>query len=308
MVLPTGLPYIEWHNFESQVTRQGGIVMKPKQTSRLLGLPLGPAAHPAFLSTNKLTLAPELRQEIYSYILPRTTRAQSGLSHPFSQPRDLWLLGETSLLQTCHQVYEECASKLYGTNTFVVDIKYDSVKFHYTWLTAKGLRPKRLHTFPDFFAPRNIARIRNYLVTVEHVDSYQGMIKYNCGGPGLTAGIESQVAHFVANAARASRISRIEIRLTDGSSVLKDIRKVQVHCVERRRDTEWTQTVLRPLMLLPQASSVQISGSVTPEYAEFLKSAIEREGERIGKTAMSGEGVTHVDKDVLWRWQNNWNA
>jgi hypothetical protein len=170
-----------------------------------------------------------------------------------------------------------------------------------TWVTSKGLRPKILCDFPHVFAHSNVERIRNYAVMIEHVDSYQGMIKYNCGGPMLTAGIRERVSHFVEAAGCAPRLGCLLVRLMDGNPVLKDIRSVTAYRVERGKDVAKMQEVLRPLALL-HASFADISGAVLPEYAAKLKKVILQEQKQSQNVLMVG-GAPNIEPAVLWRWQ-----
>jgi len=202
---------------------------------------------------------------------------------------------------------------MYGTNTFEIDIKYDGIRFRYTWLLPSGLRPKLIYPFPNHFLQRNIWRIRHYVINVEHVDSYQGMIKYNCGGPGLTAGVANQVRNFVEEVKNVESFGRVAIRLTDGdiNRVLSDLRRVKVHCVERERKKEVTETVLNAFQNMKDVRRVEIFGSVSQEYAIKLEQAMTgpRACAVVGEAphAVNSEDV-NIDLAVLWRWKHAWNA
>lgn len=177
---------------------------------------------------------------------------------------------------------------LYGTNTFEIDIKYDSIKFHYSWLTQSGLKPKILYPFPSDRFKHNIQRIRHFVVNVEHVDSYQGMIKYNCGGPGLTAGVKGQVRDFVQQVGPSKDLGRSVIRLSNANKVLSDIRRVKVHCIERERNIEVTQSVLDPFRNLKDVRWAKVVGSVTPEYATEIEQAMTAHCEPYGHRCEGG--------------------
>jgi hypothetical protein len=195
---------------------------------------------------------------------------------------------------------------LYGTNTFVIDINFHSVKFHLTWLTTRGLKPKILYEFPNLFARRNVIRIRNYAVTVEHVDSYHGTIKFNCGGPMLTAGIKDRVMQFARVAGCTPKLGNLSVRLTDGNPILKELRSVQGHRIEQGSNPETIQEVLEPFVLL-HASYVEFSGLVLPEYASCLKQGVLQE-QKESAQALVASGGPDIEPAVLWRWQMNWNA
>jgi hypothetical protein len=181
-------------------------------------------------------------------------------------------------------IYEECAEMLYSTNTFEIDIKYDSIRFRYSWLTHTGLKPKFLFPFPSDRFQRNIKRMRHYVINVEHVDSYQGMIKYNCGGPGLTAGVKSQVRNFVQEIRMSKDFGRVVVRLSNGNKVLSDIRRVKVHCIERDKNTDVTQTVLEPFQDLKNVRWAMVLGSVAPEYAAIIEQAMTGPNKTGGQT------------------------
>jgi len=260
---------------------------------------------PRELESHFLKLPPELRRHIYSFALPYTIKSIKANAPPGQHPTVLWIRSSTALLRICHLIHDECADLLYSTNTFVIDITFHSLKFHMTWLTTKGLRPKILYDFPHVFARCNVERIRNYAVTVEHVDSYQGMIKYNCGGPMLTAGIRERVSHFVNAAGHAPELGSLFVRLADGNPVLKDIRSVTAYRVERGKDVAKMQEVLRPLGML-YANFVDTCGAVTPEYAAQLKKIIMQK-QKQSHDVVAGT-APNIEPAVLWRWQMNWNA
>jgi hypothetical protein len=198
---------------------------------------------------------------------------------------------------------------LYGTNTFEIDIKYDSITFRYSWLTKSGLKPKVLYSFPSYRFQRNIKRIRHYAINVEHVDSYQGMIKYNCGGSGLTAGVKSNVRRFVEEIRKSMSFRRIIIRLSNGNKVLSDIRQVKVHCIEREKNTQVTQTVLDPFRDMRDVCWAAVLGSVTPEYAADIEQAMTACSTTESQTvAVADAEELNLDPVVLWRWKNCWNA
>jgi hypothetical protein len=246
----------------------------------------------------------ELRQEIYHLVLPSTLRSSQHIN-----TTTIWIKGCTSLLQVSRQLHEECAGILYGTNTIEVDIKYDSIKFHYTWLLPFGLKPKALYPFFTHFSPRNIGLIRNYVINVEHVDSYQGMIKYNCGGPGLTAGVLSQVRNFVREIGEVRDFGRVVVRLSNGNRVLSDIRRVRVHCMERGKNMEETQRVLDPFEDMKGIRWAQVEGSVTREYAARIEQAMTGCSMNVDSAVcVAKTDEVNLDPAVLWRWKNSWNA
>lgn len=188
----------------------------------------------------------------------------------------------------------------------MIDISFDSIRFRHISILPSGVTPVRalmfilpedeesgdpgdgaspmtmtlglgrnvlkseMRTFPTV----NIPRVRNYLVNIDHVDSYTGMIKYNCGGPGLTDGLKRQVARFVkAVGGKESELNSLRVRLNDGNRILSQIRRVKVLAVERHRDIGGSQMVLEPLREL-RARRAEISGDATEEYARGVEREI----------------------------------
>lgn len=163
---------------------------------------------------------------------------------------------------------------LYGANTFVAWITYNKIDFLYQWKIASGLTPKKVYPLLDHFTADQFRRMRRLIVNVEQVDSYMGMIKYNCAGAGLVAGIRSQVQRFVDTLAATPALTSLRVSLTADLGIHAEIRRVKVHCVERDRNTAISQTVLDPLADLYNVAKVEISGAIHPEYAENLKEAM----------------------------------
>ena len=126
-------------------------------------------------------------------------------------------------------------------------------------------------------SPRYIRRIRNYDVSVEHVDSYTGMIKFNCGGPGLTAGLRAQVARLASLLRAADSLNSFRVRLADVNRTLKELRRVPLLGGERGMSAEVAQTVLEPLVALSGARKVEIMGLVTPEFRDFLEKEMKKD-------------------------------
>lgn len=177
-----------------------------------------------------LQLPLELRRQIYGYLLPCTqaqddTRCilhsinsnrcppthhnlppdvvQRLLANPAAvaagaaKESVIWRRGQTALLVVCRQFHDECAALLYGESTFVIFVAYDSITFRFIWSLSNGLTPNRTYDFLELIRPRYLKFIKRLVVTVDHVDSYTGQIKYNVGGKGLTHGLRGQVAKLV---------------------------------------------------------------------------------------------------------------
>ena len=261
----------------------------PEQQSALLGLPI------------------ELRRLIYSLVLPHTTtfdvRFQRSTDAPPKSEYNLtfvrqkngdggwrmqrtlprtdretgndivWRRGSTNLLAVSRKVHEEAADMLYGDNTFVVDVKFDAINFRYRWRTVNQLTPNRTYPFLDHFSHRNLLRIRNYIVNVESVDDYTGMIKYNCGGRGLPAGIRGKVRELADLLVVAPELHRLHIHLIDGAISRVRFPSGRVHRVQDDNNFAQTQLVLDPFRALYGVRKLVVSG-VSDEYKEGLEKSL----------------------------------
>ena len=158
---------------------------------------------------------------------------------------------------------------LYGDNTFVIDVAFDKVAFRYRWRTENGLTPSREYLFLDHFSQRNLLRVKNYVVNVEFVDDYTGMIKYNCGGRGLPAGIRARVRELVDLLAAVPQLHHLQVHLIDGAVSRVRFPSGRVHRVQDESIYAQTQTVLDPFRALCGVRQVQITG-VSEEYGQAL--------------------------------------
>lgn len=190
-----------------------------------------------------LHLPLELRQHIYSYLIPRTQelrqsnplgsharnfsavqrRSASGMALPrvvesarsSNSERDgsmsnvVWQRGNINMLMVCRQTQREYAEMMYGRNTFLLFVTYSGITFRFRWLLPSGLAPSRSYDFLDLLPDRYLRLVRKVMVHVDHVDSYTGMIKFNVSGSGLTHGIRKQVQRLVL-ALQPQRTSSIE--------------------------------------------------------------------------------------------------
>ena len=257
-----------------------------------------PPADPPFLR-----LPIELRRQIYRYILPSTSnidvRAQRGSGEPEKKeykltfvrqsfgdalwqmqktfPRTdrevgndiVWRRGTIAILAVNRQIHEECVDMIYGENIFVIDVAFDSIKFRYKWLLPSRLTPNRTYSFLDHFSQRNLMRVKNYVINVEHVDDYTGMIKYNCGGRGLTAGIRHQVENLVELLGAVPYLHRLHIHLIDGGISRQRFPSGRVHRVQDDRNYAASQTVLDPFRRIFGVVEARVTG-VSLEYADSL--------------------------------------
>ncbi|KAJ4303052.1 hypothetical protein N0V90_001943 [Kalmusia sp. IMI 367209] len=149
---------------------------------------------------------------------------------------------------------------LYGDNIFVVDVAFDSIRFRQRWRTANNLTPGRSYNLLDHFSQRNLLKIKNYIVNVEHVDDYTGMIKYNCGGRGLTAGIRSRVQELVDLLSVVPSLHRLHVHLIDGAISRVRFPSGRVHRVQDVQNYSTSQTVLDPFKGLYGVRKARVTG------------------------------------------------
>lgn len=257
-----------------------------------------------------LQLPLEIRRQVYHYLLPRT-EVQNETRQLFENlisanrippthtnlPPDvlkqllakyttttpgpakdkvIWRRGQTSLLAVCHQLHAECAHLLYGENTFVVFVTYDKITFRFRWFLPWGLCPNTTPDFLDLIPPKYLKLIKRLIVTVDHVDSYTGEIKYNVGGKGLTHGLRSQVAKLTQALTSIDNeeqgLRRLTLRLHNGNDHLDAEKRNAIKAKEPSiRGVEEVQTVLEPLQALKGLVHLDVTGSVTDDFVEQLR-------------------------------------
>lgn len=251
-----------------------------------------------------LRLPLELRRQIYQFILPYTTALAPHCQRSNSRPRAeynltlvrhsatstetwkmqktspkteretgndiVWRRGSMALLAVNKQLHEEAADTVYGENTFVVDVTFDKIAFRYRWRTENGLTPNRQFDWLEHFSQRNLLRVKRYVVNVESVDDYTGMIKYNVGGRGLPAGTRGKVRDLVGLLLLVDELARLEVHLIDGDISRQRFPSGRVHRVQDESHYAQTQTVLDPFRALNRVRQVQVTG-VSEEYAKELE-------------------------------------
>jgi len=185
----------------------------------------------------------------------------------------VWRRGCTNLLAVNRHIHEETTDMLYGDNVFVVDVTFDAINFRYRWRTANNLTPNRTYRFLEHFSMRNLMRIRNYVVNVESVDDYTGMIKYNCGGRGLPAGIQTRVRELVDLLADVPSLHRLEVHLIDGAISRTKFPSGRVHRVQDEANYVQTQVVLEPFRALHGVRMPKVSGT-SDEFAAGLEKSM----------------------------------
>ncbi|EME42936.1 hypothetical protein DOTSEDRAFT_173475 [Dothistroma septosporum NZE10] len=170
-----------------------------------------------------LQLPLELRQQIFSYLLPRTydrsdpnpladharnfsavkKRKAKGMIVPKPEPPQrggahiVWQRAYVDLLRVCRQIHNECAEMVYGRNTFLLFLTYSGITFRFNYLLPTGMAPSRRFNFLELMPKRYLALVKRVVVNVDHVDSYTGMIKFNVSGKGLMHGLRNQVRRLV---------------------------------------------------------------------------------------------------------------
>ena len=207
-----------------------------------------------------LSIPLELRQQIYTYILPNT--------HWESPNSSIWLRGCTAILATNSQIHAECSWILYSTNTFVIKVAYDSVTFAYKWIQAGGLTPKQRLPFPERIGNRYIQFLRRIAIYIYHFDEYSAMVKYNCSGSALTDGLRDRVRSLCQCLARIPQIDRLSILIV--SSTFED----------RAYTCQTCERVLEPFLNLGNVRSCQVEGDLWKAYINMvpgsLKSNLEK--------------------------------
>jgi hypothetical protein len=116
-------------------------------------------------------------------------------------------------------------------------------------------------------------RIRNYVVNVESVDDYTGMIKYNCGGRGLPAGIKIKVRELVGLLVDVPSLHRLEVHLIDGAISRTRFPSGRVHRVQDEANYAQTQVALEPFRALYGVRKPRVSGT-SDEFAAGLEKSM----------------------------------
>ena len=307
--------YISPHLAATTITNDRYPLLRHESFEQLEQRSRSPASQKPKFPLLKLPL--ELRQEILSYLLPHTQKFKDsgGLAQhirDFSavkkrqakgmpvatgstmmavgQNNVVWQRGNIDLLRVNKQLHDECAELIYGTNTFLLFISYTGISFRFRWLLPSGLAPSRNYPFLELLSEKYIRLVRKVSVSVDLVDSYTGMIKYNVSGNGLTDGLRKQVQRLV-NALRSERaqgqedehrqLSRVNIRVQNGDNFL-EARKSDI---VRQRDGSLksyddVEKMLEPFSDLYGVGSVSVVGAVHEDYAQALAELMMNKGRR----------------------------
>lgn len=156
-----------------QDTRMLDIIYPPPSypPSNPVSTPLSECNDPS-IPTSKchfFTLPLELRQQIYSYILPYTSFITS-----IGTGGIVWYRGNTTILAASRLLHEECAAQLYGSSVFSLCVTWDCTIFDFRWVHPLGLLPKRRMPFPEGFSNRSLKLMRRFFVRINHLDPYTG--------------------------------------------------------------------------------------------------------------------------------------
>jgi hypothetical protein len=200
-----------------------------------------------------------------------------------------WRRGNTSLFAVCRQLHDECADMVYGSNTFLLGVTFSNITFRFRYLLPSGMAPQREYAFLELMPARYLRRLRRVFISVDHVDSYTGMIKYNVSGKGLVHGIRRQVLKLVcalqpmatshedegcdeiaAVEEEPSRpgLARVVIRTSSGNTVTTSL-KAQFG--EVQRISQDIEEILEPFGHFCGVRDPRVVGAVGQAYARELE-------------------------------------
>ncbi|KAK4960893.1 hypothetical protein LTR10_001382 [Elasticomyces elasticus] len=253
-----------------------------------------------------LALPLELRQQILSYLLPRTKeqgvdtdplarharqfsavrkREAKGLVLPSTSNGNgtsniVWYRGHTRLFEVCQQLHSECAEMVYGTNTFLLFLTYEGIKWRYRWLLPSGQAPMRNYPFLDLMPPHYLRLVKRVIVHIDLVDGYTGMIKYNVSGQGLVHGLRRQVQRLVSalrpgEDEEKRELTRLAIRVSNSAMSDTANRKRQSGKIVDASEED-LETVLWPFRQLSGVRDASVTGTVSPGYARELEACLMR--------------------------------
>lgn len=119
-----------------------------------------------------LALPTEIRQQIFSYVLPYTIKQEKRTGQ--SGHDIVWCRSSTALFAASKQLHQECSTLLYGDAMFDVSVWYDSIRLEFRQLLDSGLIPKTTPKFLETVLPRYWQYVRNLRVTINIEDDYTG--------------------------------------------------------------------------------------------------------------------------------------
>ena len=216
-------------------------------------------------------------------------KRQNSSSSSSNVPTNIaWRRGNTSLFAVCRQLHDECADMVYGCNTFLLGVTFSRITFRFRYVLPSGMAPQREYAFLELMPARYLHRLRRVFISVDHVDSYTGMIKYNVSGKGLVHGIRRQVLRLVCalqpvaagqdegrqSAAEDSSIherpglARVVIRISNGNTVTTSL-KAQFG--EVQRISQDIEEILEPFGHFCGVRDPRVVGAVGQAYARELE-------------------------------------
>jgi hypothetical protein len=177
---------------------------------------------------------------------------------------------------------------VYGSNTFLLGVTFSNITFRFRYLLPSGMAPQREYAFLELMPARYLRRLRRVFISVDHVDSYTGMIKYNVSGKGLVHGIRRQVLKLVCalqpmaishedegceiatTEEEPSRLglARVVIRISSGNTVTTSL-KAQFG--EVQRISQDIEQILEPFGHFCGVRDPRVVGAVGQAYARELE-------------------------------------
>jgi hypothetical protein len=228
-----------------------------------------------------MELPPEKKLELS----PAKRQNKSNIS--MNVPSNIaWRRGNTSLFAVCRQLHDECADMVYGSNTFLLGVTFSNITFRFRYLLPSGMAPQREYAFLELMPARYLRRLRRVFISVDHVDSYTGMIKYNVSGKGLVHGIRRQVLKLVCalqpmaishederrelatEEPSGPGLARVVIRISSGNTVTTSL-KAQFG--EVQRISQDIEEILEPFGHFSRVRDPRVVGAVGQAYARELE-------------------------------------
>ena len=197
-----------------------------------------------------LELPVELRAQIFSYILPYTiNNGPSGV---------VWIKGCTALLACSSAIHDQAAQLMYERGCFLINITWDCSVFTCHWLSSSKpyrLAPQRTFPFPDVIGQRYRHLLQRLKVTLVHLDSYTGMVKYNYGNPAALAyGVRNQAEELCGTLKALPKLRSLQINFKNGS-----------------QNADADEIILEPFLALENVQKLKITGSVSKKVRQLIE-------------------------------------